>query len=139
MQAQKKGLKVLNFRIETNEVKRQSRLFKNIWEHIKKTTGNMMRLFYLYEPFKTFTMLSLVFFIPGWVLILRFFYRHFFVYGSSNIQSLIFAAILLITSVLLFGFGIIGDAIKTNRMLIEEQLYYKKKELYNGKDEDGFY
>ena len=48
--------------------------------------------------------------------------------GGGNIQSLTIAGVLLITGVLLFAMGIIGDAIKTNRMLIEEQLYLTKKE-----------
>jgi glycosyltransferase involved in cell wall biosynthesis len=130
MQANHKGLKILSFPIKTNPATRDSRLFKNIFEHMIKSTVNMTRLFYLYEPFKVFTYISMIFFIPGLFLFLRFFY--FYLTGNSggHIQSLVISAILLITTALMFGFGIINDSLKINRMLIEDQYYLKKKEMF---------
>jgi len=130
MQAVQKDLRIESIDIETNLPTRKSRLFKNIFQHIKKSATNLIRIFYLYEPFKTFMYASTIFFIPGIILLIRWFYFFFTGMGGGNIQSLIIAAILLITSVLLFALGIIGDSIKTNRMLTEDMLYNLKKKDY---------
>jgi glycosyltransferase involved in cell wall biosynthesis len=132
MQAVQKDLRIEFIPIDTNAPTRKSRLFKNIFEHMRKSGTNLVRIFYLYEPLKTFTYISSVFFLPGMVLLLRWFIHYFFHIGGGNIQSLMISGILLITSVLLFGLGIIGDSIKTNRMLIEDMLYNLKKKDYEG-------
>ncbi len=130
MQAASKGLKIINYDIKTNAPTRKSRLFKNIFEHMRKSTANLIRVFYLYQPFKTFITLSLLSFLPGLFLFIRFFYFYFTNAGYSGyIQSLIIATLLVLGSVLFFVFGIIGDSIKTNRTLIEEGLYLSKREL----------
>jgi len=137
MQASQKGLKVENIDIETNAPTRKSRLFKNMFQHIRKSLANMIRLFYLYEPFKTFSFLSLMFFVPGLSLGIRFLYFYFRNEGTGHIQSLLLATISILGSILMFGFAIIGDSLKTNRILKEDELYMKKKYFFgNNIDED---
>ena len=134
MQAVQKGLRVESIDIETNPPTRKSRLFKNIFQHMKKSGTNLIRIFYLYEPFKTFYYLSLPFFLAGIILIIRWFILDYVTHtGSGNIQSLTIAGVLLITGVLLFAMGIIGDSLKTNRMLTEDILYKLKKKEFEGK------
>lgn len=130
MQAVQKDLRIEYIDIDTNPPTRSSRLFKNIFQHMRKSGANLIRIFYLYEPLKTFTYLSAIFFIPGIILLLRWFTFYFLRIGGGNIQSLMISGILLIAAVLLFGLGIIGDSIKTNRMLIEDLLYNLKKKDY---------
>src|SRR3989344_62586 len=132
MQAVQKDLRIESIDIETNPPTRKSRLFGNIFQHIKKSGSNLVRMFYLYEPLRTFTYAALVFLLPGMILMMRWFYKYFMGTGGGNIQSLIIAAILLITAVLLFALGIIGDSIKTSRMLVEDVLYNLKKKEYEG-------
>jgi len=132
MQAVQKDLRIESIDIDTNLPTRKSRLFKNIFQHIRKSGLNLIRIFYLYEPLKTFNLASIIFFVPGIILLARWFVFYFFDLGGGNIQSLIISAILLITSVLLFALGIIGDSIKTNRILVEDVLYNLKKKDYNG-------
>lgn len=127
MQAVQKGLRIESIEIKTNAPTRESRLFKNLFQHMSKSGANLIRIFYLYEPFKTFSYLSLPFFIAGLILIARWFYLYFNNLGGGNIQSLILSAISIITGVLLFALGIIGDSLKTGRMLTEEVLYKLKK------------
>ena len=132
MQAVQKDLKIESIEIETNVPTRESRLFKNIFQHMKKSGSNVARMYYLYEPLKTFTYLALLSFIPGFLLVVRWFYRYFLDIGGGSIQSLVIASMLLIASVILFGLGIIGDSLKTNRMLTEDVLYKLKKKEFNG-------
>ncbi|MCK9568238.1 glycosyltransferase family 2 protein [Candidatus Pacearchaeota archaeon] len=133
MQAVQKDLKIESIPIETNPPTRKSRLFKNIFQHMKKSGSNLIRIFYLYEPLKTFFYLSLVFSIPGLFLIARFFYYMFTANYGQHIQSLIVASILIVTGVLSVALGIIGDSLKTNRVLTEEVLYKLKKKEFNGR------
>lgn len=128
MQAVQKGLRIVSIDIETNPPTRQSRLFKNIFQHMKKSGTNLIRIFYLYEPFKTFAYLASVPFIVALILVIRWFYHYFAGIGSGNLQSLFISGVLGITAILLFALGIIGDSMKTNRMLTEDVLYRLKKE-----------
>lgn len=130
VQASKKGVRMVSVPIKVNPPTRKSRLFKSIFEHIRKSAGNIVRMYYLYEPFKTFLILSMIFFIPGLILFIRFLINWLTKPAVGLLQSLIISAILLITSVLLFGFGIVGDSLKTNRSLIEDHIYAKRKEMY---------
>jgi glycosyltransferase involved in cell wall biosynthesis len=133
VQASKKGLKIESIPITINLPTRRSRLFKNIFEHMKKSIGNIVRVYTIYEPFKTFMILSMIFVLPGLALVLRFLFYYFQSDGAGRIQSLIIAAILFIIGAVLFSLGVIADLIGTNRRLIEEELYYKKREVYKKK------
>jgi len=129
MQAVQKGLKIKSIDIETNPPIRKSRLFDNIFQHMRKSGANLIRMYYLYEPLKTFTYLSATTFIPGLILLVRWFYYYFNNLGGGKMQSLVIGLMLLVASILLFGLGIIGDSIKTNRTMIEEEIYLLKKKI----------
>ena len=82
-----------------------------------KTT---IRMFIVYRPFRFFiTIASLLAFV-GLLLVLRFVY--FFIQGLGNghIQSLIFAAMFLISAVQLGVIAVIGDLLSINRKLLED-------------------
>ncbi len=130
VQASKKGLKIESIKIRTNAPTRKSRLFKNIFEHMIKSAVNVLRCYVVYEPFKTFMSLALVTFIPALVVSSRFIFYYLQGNGGGHIQSLILAAILYIISGLMFTLGILAELLGTNRRLMEEQLYLKKKEMY---------
>lgn len=130
MQLSKKNMRIVNVPITTNKPTRKSRLFKNMYQHILKSGMNILRLYAVYEPFKTFSFFSAIFFIPGLILGARFLYYFFQGLGDGYIQSLIATAILIITAVVLFTLGIIGELLKTNRMLIEEQYSFNKRNAY---------
>ena len=133
MQLSKKNMRIVNIPITTNKPTRKSRLFKNMYQHMIKSGMNILRLYAVYEPFKTFTFFSLIFFLPGLALATRFLYYFSQGQGDGYIQSLIATAILIITAVILFTLGIIGELLKTNRTLIEEQYTYQKKREYEKK------
>lgn len=133
MQASKKGITIVSIPIKTNAPTRKSRLFKNIFQHMKKSAANILRCYSIYEPFRTFLLGSLVFFTPALILLFRFLWYYSNGYGSGKIQSLIISAILFFLGGLMVCLGILGDLIGTNRRLIEEQLYLKKKEMYGGR------
>ena len=94
IQAYKKGLSIAWIDIETHAATRPSRLFRNIWEHIGKTTMNIARVYMLYEPLKVFLILSVPSILMGTIGILRFGYLYYVVeIGREAIQSLIISGV----------------------------------------------
>jgi glycosyltransferase involved in cell wall biosynthesis len=130
VQAGKKGLVVKSVPIETNPPTRKSRLFTSMYQHMRKSAANILRVYTIYEPFKTFLLLSLVFFVPAGILALRFFVYYVLGHSQGHIQSLIASAIGFTIGAVLFSLGVIGDLIGINRTLLEDLLYRKKKQMY---------
>lgn len=134
IQAYKKWLKIEWVDITTNLPTRPSRLFKNIFEHIKKSTVSIFKVYMMYEPLKVFLMLWFPFLLIGIIGITRFLYIHFFVNATAGLlQSLIISWALISIWISLFSLGIIWDLIAKNRFLIEENLKMSKKLKYEKK------
>lgn len=127
LQAHKKWLEVHRVDITTNLPTRPSRLFKNIRQHIKKSTANIVRVYAMYEPLKVFLMLSIPFFLVWFYWIWRYFLAYAWWNWWGKIQSLVLSAIVLIIAFNLFSLWVIWDIIAKNRFLIEENLRMTKK------------
>jgi len=131
VQASKKGLRVDSIPVETNPPTRPSRLFHNIFEHIRKSTLNILRLYLIYEPFRTFSWLALIISAPGVALVLRFLILYFTVGGAGHIQSLVISVIFMLLAAMSFVIGAVAGLIGVNRSLTEDQLYWEKQRLYS--------
>ncbi len=127
MQLSKKELNIVTIPIKTNKPTRKSRLFKNMFQHIIISATNVLRLYAVYEPFKTFFKISILFLIPGLFIGFRFLYFFMQGQGDGQVQSLIATAILIITSVVMFVMGILGELLKTNRQILEENQVMLRK------------
>lgn len=120
VQSSDKRIKMVSVPIETNAPTRPSRLFKNMWQHIRKSAANIMRVYAMYKPLRVFIGLGVIFLLIGAIPIVRFLYDYFFVDGGDGkIQSLVIGSILLSVSFNCFALGVIGDLMSRNRMLIE--------------------
>jgi len=130
IQAAHKRIKMVSVPIETNAPTRPSRLFKNIFQHIRKSSINILRVYAMYHPLRIFLWLGGISFFLGLIPIVRFLYDFFFIEsgGEGKIQSLIIGAIFIIISSNLFALGIIGELLSKNRTLIEYILNDRKKE-----------
>ena len=125
--AAKENISLGSIPIKTNPQSRPSRLAPNMWSFIKQSIVSIIRIYLIYEPFKTFLSLGTILFIPGLVLGVRFLYFFFTARSSGHIQSLILAAILIILSFLLIAISLLADLILVNRKLNEEQLLRIKR------------
>jgi glycosyltransferase involved in cell wall biosynthesis len=130
MQCSSKNLKMVSVDITPNPPTRKSRLFRNMFQHIRKSAFNLIKIYIMYRPFMSFLVLSILFLLPSLGIIGRFLYFYFTEGGAGHIQSLIAAAMLFTTSVLMLALGIIVELVKYNRELIEEQLYLTRKSFY---------
>ncbi|MFA5194152.1 MAG: glycosyltransferase family 2 protein, partial [Verrucomicrobiia bacterium] len=131
IQAGKKGLKIVSVPITINPPTRNSRLFANTGQHVFKSTLNLLKMFIVYEPFKTFLSVAIVLVIPAMIFILRFIYFYFFVpiESKGHVQSLIFGGTLLTASIQMLALGILADLINVNRTLIEKTLKHQKNNV----------
>lgn len=136
VQSSDKRLKMVSVPITTNAPTRPSRLFKNMWQHIRKSAANIMRVYAMYKPLRVFIGLGMIFLTIGSVPIIRFLYDYFFIDGGDGkIQSLVIGSILLSVSFNCFALGIIGDLMSRNRTLIE-YILKDVKELKNRKEKN---
>ncbi len=133
IQAGKKKLKVVSVPVTTNPKTRESRLFKNTWQHVKKTGSTMVRVFAMYEPLKTFFNLSLIFLFIGAIFFVRFFYFMLIGNGAGHLQSIVFGAVMFLAGFQILVLGLVSDLIASNRKLIEEVLYQQKREYLKNK------
>jgi glycosyltransferase involved in cell wall biosynthesis len=120
IQAGCKNIDITSVPISVNKDLRPSRLVKSIGSYVMKSIGTMIFIFIMYRPLKFFLVVGSFFFIPGFLLGIRFLV--FFVSGSGQgkTQSLILASLLLTISVLLLCLGIIAELIACNRRVLED-------------------
>jgi hypothetical protein len=130
IQAGKKGLRVSYLPIEINPRTRASRLKRNDWDYIKRSSATILRLYAFYEPLRTFTLISLPFVALGLLLLGRFGYLYLTGQAAGvarYLQSIFIGGISLVLGFLVFLFGILADLIGANRQLLEEMLYRAKR------------
>jgi len=130
IQAGNKRLAITSVPIETNAKTRESRLFKNIWQHMLKSGQAIMRSYIMFRPHGIFLALGTVLLILGAVPFIRFLIFAAIGEGGGHLQSLIFGTALLIGSFVSFALLVIADLQKTNRILLEDQLERLKEQQY---------
>jgi len=112
----------------------QSRLIKGTLSHIRTSLFVIIRTLLIYKPLKTFVSIGSFCLLLAIILGVRFLYFYFFISGEGKIQSLILAAILAISGIIMYVIGFLGDLIALNRRLNEEILYRLKKHVYDEKN-----
>ena len=125
-----KRIPIESVKITTNPKTRESRLFKSMWQHMYKSGVAIIRSFTMHKPYVIFLSLGLILLVIGLVPFIR--YGIIYVSGDrgQHLQSLILGAILLFAAMISFALGIIADLIRTNRILIEENLETTKRIKY---------
>ncbi len=124
IQAGKQRMAIEHVAIETNPNLRPSRLHKGIFNFIWQQSGTIIRSYVLYQPLKSFVLLGLPFLLTGGFLIARFLFLYFT--GASgvarNVQSVSIGGTLSVFGMLLVFLGLLGDAIRASRQIMEEVL-----------------
>jgi glycosyltransferase involved in cell wall biosynthesis len=125
IQAGKKRMAIAHVPIATNPRTRESRLFDSIFSYIKRSSATIVRIYTMYEPLKVFTYIGLTLFAAGFLISLRFLYYYVtsFTGGGRYLQSLIYAAVLMIVGFQIVLIGLLADVISANRKLLEDLLY----------------
>jgi glycosyltransferase involved in cell wall biosynthesis len=115
--------------IRTNGVLRPSRLMSGMFSYIKRSGITIIRSTMMYKPMKFFLIVGSVFFLAGAAVFARFLFFFFTDGGAGHVQSLIFAAVLLLMGFQTAVTGLLADIIAANRALLEDvQLRVRKME-----------
>lgn len=131
IQAGNKRLHIESLPVTTNPKTRESRLFKNIWQHMGKSGKAIIRSYIMFKPYAIFMTLGVIFAIAGLIPFIRYAYFFFIGEGSGHIQSLIFGSAMIVGALLAFALTVIADLLRTNRTLLEEQLERLKEIQYD--------
>jgi glycosyltransferase involved in cell wall biosynthesis len=127
IQAGKKGFTIVSVPVMTNERLRDSRLISSIPKYVFTSAATILRIFLMYEALRVFLIIGLLPVSVGFILLARFGVFYFQGQGSGHVQSLIFAAILIVLGFLTFLLGFLADLIARNRRLNEEINYRLRK------------
>ena len=131
IQAGNKRLRIASVAVVTNAKTRESRLFKNAGHHKVKSASAIMRSYLMFNPYVIFATLSVMF---GVLAVIPF--GRFLIFWmasgqtSGHVQSLIFGSIMSVAALLSLALGVISDLLRTNRILLEEQLERTKEMQY---------
>lgn len=120
IQAGRKNLPIASVPVRVNRVSRPSRLVRSLPSYILQSLVTILRIFVLYKPLRFFLLMGTLFLLPGMGLGLRFVVAYAAGEGEGHVQSLILAAILIVTAVIVYAAGLIADLIAANRTLLEE-------------------
>jgi len=124
IQAGKEKMAISHITIETNPTLRPSRLHKGILNFIWHQSGTIIRSYILYQPLRTFILLGIPFFLIGSSLVIRFLY--FYLIGEAGlgryVQSVSIGGTLTMFGMVLIFMGLLGDAVRANRKIMEEVL-----------------
>jgi hypothetical protein len=135
IQAGQKRIAITHVPVTTNPKTRESRLFKSMFSHVRKSMVTILRIYVMYSPFKVFLTLGGILTLLGIIPFLRMAYLmiRFQELIGGHLQSLILGTVFVIIGVLVICIGIISDLMAINRKLSEEALYRIKKLEYGKK------
>jgi hypothetical protein len=130
IQAGNKKLKLESIKIETNAKTRESRLFKNSFQHMMKSGQAIIRSYLMFKPYILFNTLGVIFLIAALIPFVNF--GIYYLQGDSDghVQSLIFGSSMLVGSLLSFALLGISDLLRINRTMVEDQLERTKEMQY---------
>jgi hypothetical protein len=137
IQAGNKRLRIASVPITTNPKTRESRLFKNIGQHMVKSGQAIMRSYLMYKPHTVFATVGTVLAVAGLVPFVRFLVYWFQGSSDGHIQSLVFGTTMLVGALMCFALLVIADLQRTNRALLEEALERLKDMQYPSPSPDG--
>ncbi|WP_447924834.1 glycosyltransferase family 2 protein [Georgenia muralis] len=130
IQAGNKRMRIASVPVTTNAKTRESRLFKNIWQHMFKSGTAITRSYLMFKPHIVLGGLGTIMLVAALVPFIRF--GIFWLQGeaSGHVQSLIFGTAMLVGALLSFALLVIADLLRTNRVLLEEGLERLKAMQY---------
>jgi glycosyltransferase involved in cell wall biosynthesis len=130
VQAGYKRLAIESITITTNPKTRESRLFKNIWQHMFQSGSAIVRAYLMYRPYALFAWISALLLLGGLVPFVRYLVLWSLDEAGANIQSLLLGVVLIVTAVLSLVIGVVADLTRINRTLAEETLEFQKRHRY---------
>jgi glycosyltransferase involved in cell wall biosynthesis len=137
--AGRKRLAIAHVPVVTNPKTRESRLFSNMFEHIARSAGAILRSYAMFRAFSVFLLAGGFLISLGSLPYLRLLYWVAIrsPEASGHVQSLIAGAVLILFGVVLVVLGVVADLLSVNRRLLEDTLLRLKRLEYGESAEPG--
>ena len=122
VQAGHKRLHIASVPIETNPKERESRLFRNIGQHVFESAKAILRSYLMFRPLAFFLPIAVIMFALAAIPYVR--YVVLLATGASgdHIQSLILGTALLVGGLLAVALAVIAELMRINRVMTEDLL-----------------
>lgn len=134
VQAGTLGLRIDSTDVGVNPKTRDSRLFKSTLEYLVRTGWTIIYMFLLYRPGRIFGLIGSTLLAATLVLGLRYIYLVFLLENPdpnrTYLPSLILLSILGVVGILSFFFGLLGEVLRSQRRITEENLYLLRCQRY---------
>ena len=130
IQAGNKRLAITSIPVTTNPKTRESRLFKNTWQHMRESGMAILRAYFMYKPYVLFASLGALFAVLGLIPFVRYLVLISLETPGSHVQSLLLGVLLFVGSLLSFAMGAIADLTRITRSLQEDSLELDKLDRY---------
>lgn len=128
IQAGKNNIRIENVKIQFNPDTRKSRLFKNIYEYIRKSIANIIKASFIYKPIKNFAIIGTIFNLIGIVLLVVSSYYQELI----SLKIFIVGIALVVTGIILYALAMRSNLDVANRKLLEDIQYELRKIEYDG-------
>ncbi|RMI13289.1 glycosyltransferase family 2 protein [Cellulomonas triticagri] len=137
IQAGHRRLRIVSVPVVTNPPTRESRLFRTVFHHMARSATAITRSYLMFKPYVVFATLAAVFGVLALVPMVRFLVLWWVNGTAGNVQSLIFGAIMAVACLLSVALGVLSDLLRTNRVLIEQQLEHLRRLEYDREADRG--
>ncbi len=127
IQSGNRNLGVQSVGVRTNAPTRPSRLYSGVGTYLRKSIATIFRVYAVYRPLKTFFAIGSLLMLAGVILGTRFLYFYFSGDRGGHVQSVILAAVFLITGFHTWLIAMLADLIAVNRRLSEDVLIRMKR------------
>ena len=130
--AGRKRLAIAHVPVTTNPKTRESRLFSNIFEHVARSGGAILRSYAMFRAYTVFLLCGAFFVLVGALPYLRFLWwaATRSPQASGHVQSLVIGGVLVLFGIVLVVLGVLADLLSVNRKLIEDVLLRLKRLEY---------
>ncbi len=129
IQAGRSNIAVASVPVQVNADMRPSRLVRSNASYVVRSLGTIVRMFVVYKPFRFFGFVGALLVGGGMLLGIRFLFEYVGGDGEGHVQSLILAAVLLVTGFQAFLAAFLADMLAANRKLIEDLRYRLAKAM----------
>ncbi|PST47681.1 glycosyl transferase [Bifidobacterium callitrichos] len=130
IQAGNKRIAITSYAIKTNPKTRESRLFSNIFEHMAKSGGAIIRSFLMFKANVIFKWAAIVFGVLGLIPFVRYLVYFFSGDSAGHIQSMLAGVALIMLSAFCVALQIISEVLRIQRKLVEDELERTKELMY---------
>lgn len=137
IQAGNKRIAITSVPIDTNPKTRESRLFKNIWQHMYKSGAAIVRAYIMYKPYVVFASLGALLLVLGLIPFARYLVLMFVDPQGDHLQSLLVGTVLLVGAFLSFAIGVVADLTRINRTLIEDDIERNRRKYHEDRITGG--